>query len=296
MYYYIAALVALYYLYPSKSYKVLPEVIIGPGGVLGFYSLGICHYLVNHFELRDKHIAGFSSGAFNTLFMRVKPKKRTHSLRHIFGCKETSSMLLLNELMEYVEKKTTLSDYNLSKTSIGISHLDGISLYDTFHSIEQVVRCCKSSSFVPYVTNETGVNYYNDKISMDGYFLYGYFMQHYTTPPLVITPGMFGRFKNPWLANIMFVFGVHPLQDTSIYQMYLNGYHDAVCNHRYFEAYLKPIRPRNPPYEAPLEPQEPPAPQTAPGSCSGSIPVLSSSHTLPLSVSRDKDFHNTVPE
>ena len=242
MYYYIAFAVALYYLYPNtKSYKLLPDVIIGPGGVLGFYSLGICHYLVNHFRLYDKHIAGFSSGALNTLFMRVCPKKRTPSLRHIFGCKETSSMLLLNELMEYVEKKTKITDYDLRNTSIGISHLDGISLYDTFLTIEQVVRCCKSISFVPYVTNETGLNFYNDKISMDGYFLYGYFMQHYTNPPLVVTPGMFGRFKNPWLANMMFVFGIHPLQSTSIYQMYLNGYHDASKNKAYFEQYLQPI-------------------------------------------------------
>ena len=243
MYYYLAAAFVLFYLYPTtKSYKLLPEVIIGPGGVLGFYSLGICHYLVNHFDLHDKQLAGFSSGAFNVLFMRVDPNKRTPSLRHIFGCNETSSMLLLNEMMDYVEKKTTLSDYDLRNTSIGISHFDGISLYDTFLSIEQVIRCCKSSSFVPYVTNETGLNFYNDKISMDGYFLYGYFMQHYTTPPLVITPGMFGRFKNPWLCNMLFIFGIHPLQTTSIYQMYLNGYHDATINHDYFKEYLKPIK------------------------------------------------------
>jgi hypothetical protein len=274
MYCYIAAALLLYYLYPTtKSYKRLPEVIIGPGGVLGFYSLGICHYLVNHFDLREKHVAGFSSGAFNTLFMRVHPKKRTSSLRHIFGCKETSSMLLLNELMEYVETSTTLRDYDLRNTSIGISHMDGISLYDTFHNIQQVVQCCKSSSFVPYVTNETGLNYYNDKISMDGYFLYGYFMQHYTTPPLVITPGMFGRFTNPWLCNILFIFGIHPLQSTSIYQMYLNGYHDATKNHAYFEAFLKPsIHPRTPPCEAPPVPPVP-VPQTVPSSCTGSIPV-----------------------
>ena len=242
MYYYIAAALALYYFYPNKkSYTRLPDVIIGPGGVLGFYSLGVCHYLVNHFDLRDKHIAGFSSGACNALFMRVKPNKRIPSLRHIFGCKQTSSMLLLNEMMDYIETKTSLVDYDLRHTSIGISHLDGISLYDTFLTIEQLVRCCKSSSFVPFVTNESGLNFYNNKISMDGYFLYSYFLEQYTTPPLVINPGMFGRFNNPWLENIRFVFGVDTLQSTSIYQMYLYGYHDASTHRNYFEEYLSPI-------------------------------------------------------
>jgi hypothetical protein len=263
----------------SRSYREpetpLPDVIIGPGGVLGFYTLGICHYLINHFDLSEKHIAGFSAGSFNTFFMRLRPDKRTFFLRGIFNCHVHSSIELLKKITTFIETHTVLEDYTLGKTSIAISHPEGCVLYDTFLNIKNAMRCCNSSSFVPFVTNDDVLNFYDHKISVDAYFLYGYFMQHYTTPPLVVSPGMFGRFSNPWCNNLLFLFGIHHLQYTSIYQMYLNGYHDATKNHAYFEAFLKPltsIHPRTPPCEAPPVPPVP-VPQTVPGSCTGSIPV-----------------------
>jgi len=226
----------------SNKESNLPDVIIGPGGVLGFYTLGICHYLVNHFDLHDKHLAGFSSGAFNVLFMRIHPEKRTFFLRGIFNCQVQSNIELLKRVTEFIQNNTVIEDYTLNKTSIAVSHTEGLVLYDTFFCIKESMRCCNSSSFVPFVTNDTVINFYNHKLSLDSYFLYGKFMQNYDTPPLVITPDMFGRFNNPWLCNILFIFGIHHLQNTTIYQIYLNGYHDATLNHAYFEQYLKPIK------------------------------------------------------
>jgi len=148
----------------------------------------------------------------------------------------------LKRVTEFIQNNTVIEDYTLNKTSIAVSHTDGLVLYDTFISIKEAMRCCNSSSFVSLITHDTVINIYNHKLSMDGYFLYGKFMRNYDTPPLVITPDMFGRFKNPFLCNILFIFGIHHLQNTTIYQMYLNGYHDATLNHAYFEQYLKPIK------------------------------------------------------
>lgn len=295
MFQYLLGVILLYAL--ARTYEepveALPDVIIGPGGVLGFYTLGICHYLINHYELQDKHIAGFSAGSFNTFFMRLDPEKRTFFLRGIFSCHVHSSIELLKNVIKFIETNTVIEDYTLGKMSIAISHPEGCVLYDNFLNINNAMRCCNSSSFVPFVTNEAVLNFYHHKMSMDGYFLYGHFMKNYKSPPLVVSPDMFGRYANSIYHNILFILGFHELQATTIYQLYLNGYHDAMNNHSYFEDYLKPIRPRNPPCEVRPEPQQPPAPQTAPGSCTGSIPESSSSHIPPV-VSQDKDCHNTV--
>ena len=224
-----------------SSFKPLPEVVLGPGGVAGFYSLGICHYVLNHFEIRDKSTVGFSAGSFTLLFMRIQPEKRNAMLQILFEYNETDTILVMKRLMETLEATTTLQDYELNSASIAVSHTDGIALYDSFLNVEQLIRCCKSSSFIPFVTHESGMDFYNHKMAMDGFFYYNTFLNQYRNPPLVITPFMFGRYSNSMYNKLLFLLGCHPLKTTSIYQMYLYGYQDAKQNHSHFEKYLKPL-------------------------------------------------------
>jgi hypothetical protein len=227
----------------SAESKPLPEIVLGPGGVAGFYSLGIAHYLVNHFDVKDKRVTGFSAGSFTLLFMRMKPEKRNFILERLFKCNETNTARMMKELMDIIETSTTLEDYDLSGASIAVSHPGGIALYDTFLTINQLVRCCKSSSFIPFVTYPSGADFYNHSLAMDGFFYYKKFMRQYPERPLVITPFTFGRYSNSLYHKLQFIFGIHPLKTTSIYQMYLYGYQDAKKNHTYFETYLSPLRP-----------------------------------------------------
>ena len=219
----------------------LPDIVLGPGGVAGFYSLGISNYIANHFDLQDKRIVGFSAGSFILLFMRIQPEKRNAMLQRIFECNETNTVPLLKQVMEMIETTTTLNDYDLSGASIAVSHPQGIALYNTFLSISQVVRCCRSSSFIPFVTYPSGADFYNNTLAMDGFFYYKSFLSQYPERPLVVTPFMFGRYSNSLYHKLRFIFGIHPLKTTSIYQMYLYGYQDAKKNHAYFEKYLKPL-------------------------------------------------------
>ena len=219
----------------------LPDIVLGPGGVAGFYSLGISHYLLNHFDLKDKRLVGFSAGSFTLLFMRLSPEKRNAMLQEIFKCNEKSASNAMRHIMDKVETTTTLEDYDLNGSSIAVSHPGKIGLYEQFLTIEQLSRCCKSSSFIPFVTHESGIDFYNHKLAMDGFFYYNSFLKQYPERPLVITPFMFGRYSNAAWDKIKFLFGIHPLKTTSIYQMYLYGYHDARKNHSFFEKYLQPI-------------------------------------------------------
>lgn len=219
----------------------LPDIVLGPGGVAGFYSLGISHYLLNHFDLKDKRLVGFSAGSFTLLFMRLSPEKRNAMLQEIFKCNEKSASNAMRHIMDKVETTTTLEDYDLNGSSIAVSHPGKIGLYEQFLTIEQLSRCCKSSSFIPFVTHESGMDFYNHKLAMDGFFYYKSFLKQYPERPLVITPFMFGRYSNAVWDKIKFLFGIHPLKTTSIYQLYLYGYHDARQNHSFFEKYLRPI-------------------------------------------------------
>ena len=219
----------------------LPDIVLGPGGVAGFYSLGISHYLLNHFDLKDKRLVGFSAGSFTLLFMRLSPEKRNGMLEEIFKCNEKSASNAMRHIMDKVETTTTLEDYDLNGSSIAVSHPGKIGLYEQFLTIEQLSRCCKSSSFIPFVTHESGMDFYNHKLAMDGFFYYKSFLKQYPEQPLVINPFMFGRYSNAAWDKIKFIFGIHPLKTTSIYQMYLYGYHDARKNHSFFEKYLRPI-------------------------------------------------------
>lgn len=219
----------------------LPDIVLGPGGVAGFYSLGISHYLLNHFDLKDKRLVGFSAGSFTLLFMRLSPEKRNGMLQEIFKCNEKSASNAMRHIMDKIETTTTLEDYDLNGSSIAVSHPGKIALYDHFLTIQQLSRCCKSSSFIPFVTHESGIDFYNHKLAMDGFFYYKSFLKQYPERPLVISPFMFGRYSNSVWDKIKFLFGIHPLKTTSIYQLYLYGYHDARQNHSFFEKYLHPI-------------------------------------------------------
>ena len=166
---------------------VLPDIVLGPGGVAGFYSLGISHYVVNHFDLKDKQLIGFSAGSFTLLFMRMAPEKRNAMLRRIFQCNETVSAVVMKTLMDMIETTTSLEDYDLSGASIAVSHSNGMGMYNSFLTIEQLVRCCKSSSFIPFVTHESGIDFYNHKLAMDGFFYYKDFLCKYQEKPVSYT-------------------------------------------------------------------------------------------------------------
>jgi hypothetical protein len=109
-------------------------------------------------------------------------------LQKLFQCNKTVSVDVVKHLMYMIENSTQLEDYDLSGASIAVSHPHGIGLYDTFLSIEQLTRCCKSSSFIPFVTHESAIDFYNNKMAMDGVFYYKPFMDQYQKKPLVITP------------------------------------------------------------------------------------------------------------
>jgi len=134
------------------------------------------------------------------------------------------------------EHKIEDFDCNLTNLYIATSHINKLSIYNNFLTVDEIIRCCTSSSFIPFLTYKDLMYIYKNKICFDGGFYYKKYIksltsQNYNT--LIISFKMFGRFKNERISKELFRKKV-----PSSYQLYINDYHDALKNHKYFEKYL----------------------------------------------------------
>jgi hypothetical protein len=57
------------YIIPSKI------ISISPSGYFGFYTLGICAYIHEHYDTSEYVLSSTSSGAMNCFLMTLKNKK-----------------------------------------------------------------------------------------------------------------------------------------------------------------------------------------------------------------------------
>lgn len=218
-------------IYDTKKHDT-PDIVISPGGRYGMYSLGICHYVKNNFDIKNKKILGFSSGSWNGLFMCMKKKYLNDALREGFKINNVSLPNMLKKTIHIV-KKYKINQFNINNLYIGSCHFNKHIIYNNFITIDDAIRCCISSSFVPFMTYNDIIYIYKNKISFDGGFYYNNYKK--TLPPstLIISFRMFGRYKNSNMITEKF-----NKNKPSAYQLYIKGYRDAVKNHAYFEKYF----------------------------------------------------------
>ena len=67
---------------PQSMFKA--DIVFSPGGYYGMYTLGVCHYIKNNYDIKDKTKLGFSSGSFNALFMSMDKSKDHLFLKKLF--------------------------------------------------------------------------------------------------------------------------------------------------------------------------------------------------------------------
>ena len=140
---------------------------ISPGGLKGFYLLGILSFIKETYDTDNLIYSGASAGSWNSLFMCYKgdPKEMVF---HLFDgmVLDNKSILELQYLMKYkLLAKYKTEDFDLKKLFIGVSSLKGFSLYShiftEFHSLEDAVNCCMASSHIPLITGGLSNRYNN---------------------------------------------------------------------------------------------------------------------------------------
>ncbi len=217
---------------PKEISKLIPDIVISPGGRYGMYTLGICHYIKNNFNIKDKKIVGFSSGSWNGLFMCMKKKYINIALKDAFKINNVTVPIMLKKTINIV-KKYNINQFNINNLYIGSTHFNKHIIYNKFLSIDDAIRCCISSSFVPFVTYNDIMYIYKNKLSFDGGFYYENYKKTLPSTTLMISFRMFGRYTTSNLITERL-----KKNKPSAYQLYIKGYSDAVKNHNYFESYL----------------------------------------------------------
>jgi hypothetical protein len=222
-----------------KNHDFKSDIIISPCGFYGLYNLGICHYLKNNFKIKDKKIAGISSGSFNAIFLCLNKKKSTIMIKELFRLnnihKKKNIRKYAEDVLKSIENNFILDDIYQKNLYIGLSHINNLVFYHDFKNIRQLLQCCMGSSFIPGITHKDLIYFYEKKYTLDGAFWYRHYKKHIDNEKtLVISPRTFGRYKGVKLAYDSFF-----RKNLNLYNLYLNGYHDARKNHDYFKKYLE---------------------------------------------------------
>lgn len=213
-----------------------PDIIIAPAGNMGYYCLGICHYIKQNYNIENKKIVGFSSGTLNTIFMGLKPKYEKKYLDRLFKMKLNTNMNL-NILL----KKTNNLLYDLSlnkinmtnKYIITLDNMNTINQHNKFSEINELIKCCEASCFIPLLSSNFLIKYHKNNSSFDpGIYYKNYKNYIINKKTLLISYRLFQRFRYK-------IDGFGLLKHNyNIYELYTLGYKDAKINKLLLDYYL----------------------------------------------------------
>jgi hypothetical protein len=224
-----------------------PDIIIKPGGRYGYYMCGICHYIKNHFDIRNKKILGFSAGAWSGLLLSIK-KENMNLIISDFIQNKSDKINIIMKNTKNTFNRYPLSMYEIENLYIATTNLSKkeLSIHHDFLSIEEVTRCCEASSFIPGITYKDMFYFYQNNLSLDGGILFKKFLKQIEKTektekynPLIISHKMFGRHIHTKIYHNV----IKKYDKNHSYYLYIKGYHDAKVNHDYFLQYLKPLNP-----------------------------------------------------
>mgnify|MGYP001353114309 CR=1 FL=1 len=227
-------------------------IVSTPGGLFGYYFMGVSSFIKEHYDLSDYVFTGASAGAWNSLFLSLN-KENTILVDELLktDIKNIKSILKLEQQL----KKTILdtyqdSNFDLEKLYLGVSVLEGskfkLCIYNDFISLEDALDCCIASSHIPFVTGGP-FNIYRNKLSFDGGF-YNYPYLNVTTPSLIIAPDIWKKKNNTEEESKVTV--INCSLDTiinlskinaNVTDLYYAGYNDSLKNKPYLDNIFDPI-------------------------------------------------------
>ena len=215
----------------NGRYKKL--IVITPGGLYGYYMLGISRYIKLNYRLDDYVFTGSSAGAWCSLFLCLKNKKKISMVlfQIMKGIQEVLLKKTIYEFLFYMKQRvlelTTESDYNLEQLYIGVLTYENYELNTTIHcnftSLEDALNCCISSSNIPFITGEFS-HKYQGNVVLDGVFAKYPFL-NILEPSLVITPKIWDTPHVKNNGNSLLV-----KEKMDLLSLCLDGFNDTLIN------------------------------------------------------------------
>lgn len=228
-------------------------ISISPGGLKGFYILGVLTYIKENYKLDEFIFSGASAGAWNSLFMCYKKNPKELVLKIL-----NSNLIKAKSVhdMQYSLKYKILElckdeDFDLKRLFIGVTSLQKYKMvthiFSNFDNLEDAINCCIASSHIPLVTGGF-TNKYHNMYTFDGGFS-NYPYLNTMKPTLHVNPSMWKEMKN---SNVTQMFLYNRFKRlTSFYQLvsenkqsfnfmklYDDGYYDAKINKKILDEIL----------------------------------------------------------
>jgi len=228
-------------------------ISISPGGLYGFYFLGVITYLKENYNLNNYVFTGASAGSWASLAGVYKgdPQDIIQSI----DCKNLSkidSLLELKYSLKYkLMNKFNTHDFDFKRLFIGVSTIRNFkiitNIFTDFENLEDAISACISSSFIPFITGSFR-NKYRDLYGFDGGFSpYPYLNLTNIPHKLHITKDMY--IHKPARDDVKpLIQKIREFKDTTtlfsfdkfdFIQLYKDGYEDSQKNKDYLDDIFK---------------------------------------------------------
>jgi len=216
-------------------------ISISPGGMKGFYLMGVLNYIKQNYDLSEYIFSGASAGAWNSLFMCFNKNPNDFVYKMLTSdLKKITSINELEYLIKYkILKSFSEDDFNLERLFIGVTTIQNnrfqTSIFSDFDNLEDAINCCIASSHIPLITGGLS-NRYHDMYTFDGGFsTYPYL--NLTRSVLHVNPNMWeennipqNKFKKKIKSILSFKDFLFINKNVNFIELYDNGYADAKKN------------------------------------------------------------------
>ena len=233
------------YLESNEFIRDKKLISISPGGIRGFYLLGVLSFIKENYDLEDYIFSGASAGAWNALFMCYKKDPREFIFQILNSDKmKTKNIYDTEYIMKYKLLETCKEeDFDLRRLFVGVTTIQKWSsitnIFSDFNDLEDAINSCIASSHIPLLTGGLTNRYYN-KYTFDGGFS-NYPYLNIKTPILHVSPMMFqekeyfnsSRFSSERIirsANIIHRLITENEKNIPFMKLYDDGYEDAKLN------------------------------------------------------------------
>ena len=211
-------------------------ISISPGGLTGFYSLGVSSYIKDNYDVSDYSFLGASAGSWNSLLFTCKyPSEEVINTLLSTNVLFTANTLpeLTEGLGNHILNNYKNDDFNLDRLYISVSKL-GLFRFKpqimyNFTNLDDAVDGCLSSSYIPFVTSKFRRMPINN-IILDGGI--NNFPPKQINAYLNIYPSMWGREFPPGSGF------KYPSSHDYFTEMYMQGYQDTKKNKQVLDAFF----------------------------------------------------------
>ncbi len=224
-------------------------ITLAPAGKYGYYQLGICHYIKQHYDLTNYIFSGASAGAWNSLFMTYN-KNDNRFIKQLLQIDTRNIEKIIElelQLKDKIIKKYSTRDFDLEKLYIGAITINNTDItteiYNDFIDLSDALDCCIASSHIPIMSGSI-LNFYKNKITIDGGFVKDPYIKNKKSV-LHITPTLWNKEepyiglnfkvlnmikKNEYKLLIDQLKGFLDVSDINPTKLYKKGYSDTYKN------------------------------------------------------------------